>query len=103
MERRWSIWLNATCLLLASVIAVASLSLRLPPDVDVAAVIFPPWWNARQTMSAAATADAAIIRTGIIPAILIVQPAKQDGLSRLREAGIWFAVNPQAIAACFTN
>jgi len=103
MERRWSTWLNATCLLLASVIAVASLSLRLPSDAEIAAVLFPPWWDAQHAISAAASADAAIIRTGIVPTILVVQLAKHDGLARLREAGMWLAVDPQAIGGCFTN
>jgi hypothetical protein len=54
-------------------------------------------------MSATASANAAIIRTGIDPTILIVQLAKPDGLARLREAGVWLAVNPQAIGGCFSN
>lgn len=54
-------------------------------------------------MSATASAHAAIVRTGFIPTILIVQLAEQDGLQRLREAGMWLAINPQAIAGCMTQ
>jgi hypothetical protein len=103
VAHQWSVWRNAIGLLLASWIAVAYVSVRLPADAEVAAVLFPPWWDAQQTMSATASANAAIIRTGIDPTILIVQLAKPDGLARLREAGVWLAVNPQAIGGCFSN
>jgi hypothetical protein len=100
MARQLAIWRNA---MLASWVAVAYVSLRLPADAEVAAVVFPPWWDAQQAMSATASANAAIIRTGIVPTILIVELAKPDGLARLHEAGAWLAVNPQAIGGCFSN
>ena len=50
---------------------------------------------------AAASADAAIVRTTAVPAILVVRPNDHDGLARLHNAGAWFAIDPQAIAACF--
>jgi hypothetical protein len=99
----WSIWRNAIGLLLTSWVAVAYVSLQLPADAEVAAVVFPPWWDAQQAMSATASANAAIIRTGIVPTILIVQLAKPDGLARLHEAGIWLAVDPEAIGGCLTK
>ena len=34
---------------------------------------------------------------------MVVRPDGAEGLSRLHEAGAWFAIDPQAIAACFTN
>lgn len=102
MGRRVPIWLNASALLLASWIAMAALTLRLPAGAEVAAVVFPPWWSAQQAMTATASANAAVIRTGIIPAILIVQFASHDGLHRLRDAGIWLALDPRAIGGCIT-
>ena len=103
MAHQWSVWRNAIGLLLASWIAVAYVSLQLPADAEVAAVVFPPWWDAQQAMSVTASANAAIIRTGIVPTILIVQLAKPDGLARLRESGVWLTVNPQAIGGCFSK
>ncbi len=100
MGRRLPIWLNASALLLASWTAVAALTLRLPAGAEIAAVIFPPWWSMQQTMSATASAGAAVIRTGIVPTILIVQLANHDGLQRLRDAGIWLALDPQAVGGC---
>jgi hypothetical protein len=38
-----------------------------------------------------------------VPSLLVVRPDGAEGLSRLHEAGAWFAIDPQAIAACFTN
>ena len=67
------------------------------------AVAFPPWWTARQVFLATASADAAIVRITAIPALLVVRPDDHDGLARLRQAGVWLAVDPQAVAACFTK
>ena len=100
---RWPAWLNATALLLASLIAVAALSFRVGPGVEVVAVAFPPWWSSQQAFEAAASADAAIIRTTAIAAVLVVRPNDHDGLTRLRAAGAWLTIDPQAIAACFND
>jgi hypothetical protein len=99
----WPAWLNAAALLLASAIAVAALSLRVRPGSEVVAVAFPPWWSARHIFEAAASANAAIIRITAIPSVLVVRPDDHDGMTRLRSAGAWLALDPQAIAACFNN
>ena len=99
----WPTWLNATILLLASVVAVAALSLQVRPGAEIVAVAFPPWWNAQQIFAATAAADAAIVRTTALAAVLVVRPNDQEGLSRLRQAGAWLTLDPQAIAACFNT
>ena len=63
---------------------------------------FPPWWSAQEVLLAAASANAAIVRMTALPA-LVVRPDDQDGLTRLRKAGAWLAMDPQAIAACFAK
>jgi hypothetical protein len=100
---RWPAWSNAAALLVASFIAVAALSLQAQPGAEVVAVAFPPWWSARQVFLAAASANAAIVRVTAIPAILVVRPDDRDGLTRLRNAGVWLTMDPRAIAACFSN
>jgi hypothetical protein len=100
---RWPVWLNAAGLLVASWIVVAALSLQARPGAEVVAVAFPPWWNAQQTIVAAASAGAAIVRMTAIPSLLIVRPDGQDGVTRLRQAGAWLAMDPQAVAACFSK
>jgi len=100
---RWPAWLNATALLLVSVIVVAAVSLRAQPGVEVVAVAFPPWWSSQQAFAATASADAAIVRTTALAAVLVVRPNDHDGLTRLRQAGAWLTLDPQAIAACFNH
>ena len=70
---------------------------------EVVAVAFPPWWSTQQVFLAAGSANAAIVRMTAIPALLVVRPDDNDGLARLRKAGAWLAIDPQAIAACFTT
>jgi hypothetical protein len=100
---RWPAWFNAAGLLVASWIAIAALSLQVRPGAEVVAVAFPPWWGTQQVFLAAASANAAIVRMTAIPSLLVVRPDDPDGLTRLREAGVWLAIDPQAIAACFTK
>lgn len=92
--------MNAAILLLSSWIFIAALSFQIRPDTEVVAVIFPPWWSAEQAFQAAASANAAFVRTTAIPAILVVRPDERAGLARLRDAGAWLTIDPRAIAAC---
>jgi hypothetical protein len=100
---RWPAWINATALLLVSFFAVAGLSLQARSDAQIVAVAFPPWWTSRDSFAAAALADAEIVRTTAIPAVLVVKPDIHEGLIRLRKAGAWLTLDPQAIAACFKD
>lgn len=100
---RWPAWLNATGLLIASFVAVAALSLQVRPGTEIVAVAFPPWWNSQRIFTAAASANAAIVRITAIPSVLVVRPDGRDGLARLRESGAWLAIDPQAVAACLTQ
>ena len=97
---RWPAWLNAAALLIASWVAIAALSLQVRPGTEIVAVAFPPWWSAEQAFLAAASADAASVRVTAVPSLLVVRPDQNDGLARLRKAGVWLAIDPQAIAAC---
>ena len=103
LKLRWPAWLNATLLLTASFIGIAALSLQARPGNEVVAVAFPVWWDSQQAFSAADSANAAIVRMTAVPSLLVVRPDGAEGLSRLREAGAWFAVDPQAVAACFSS
>lgn len=99
----WPAWLNAVASLIASFIAIAALSLQVRPGAEAVAVAFPPWWCAQQVLLAAASASAAIVRLTAIPSLLVVRPDDHDGLVRLRSAGAWLTMDPQAIAACFAK
>ncbi|MGA7804753.1 hypothetical protein [Bradyrhizobium sp.] len=87
-------------MLLASWVAITALTLQPGPGSEIVAVAFPPWWDARHAIDAAASADAAVVRMTAVPSLLIVRPDGQDGLRRLRASGAWFAIDPQAVAAC---
>jgi hypothetical protein len=102
-SRWWPAWLNATLLLLASVVAIAGLSFQARPGAEIVAVAFPAWWDQAHAVSAAASANAAIVRMTAVPSLLVVRPDGPEGLSRLHRAGAWFTIDPQAIAACFTR
>ncbi|MGJ4998534.1 hypothetical protein ACQR0Z_29190 [Bradyrhizobium sp. HKCCYLS3077] len=96
-------WLNAIALLIASFVGVAALSLQVRPGREIVAVAFPPWWSAQQTMLATASADAALVRTTNLSSLLVVRPGDHDGLARLRAAGAWLIIDPQAVSACLTK
>ncbi|MEH2564124.1 hypothetical protein [Bradyrhizobium sp. AZCC 2289] len=98
---RWPAWLNAAVLLVAN--WIAALSLQVRPGAEAVAVVFPPWWSALQVFAAAASANAAIIRMTAIPSLPVVRPDDHDGLTRLRGAGVWLSMDPQAVAACLTK
>lgn len=97
---RWPAWLSPAILLISSWVFVAALSFQIRPDSEVVAVVFPPWWSAQQALQAAASANARFVRTTALPAVLVVRPDGPAGLTRLHEMGAWFAVDPQAVAAC---
>lgn len=103
ISHRWLAWLNAMLLLIASFIGVAGLSLQARPGTEIVAVAFPVWWDSQQAFSAATSANAAIVRVTAVPSLLVVRPDGAEGLSRLHEAGAWLAIDPQAVAACFTK
>ena len=98
--QRWPSWLNAAALLVASWLAIAALSLQLPPDAEIVAVAFPPWWNTERVFLAIASTDAAIVRMTAIPSLVVVRPDQPGDLVRLRKAGVWLVIDPRAIAAC---
>ena len=100
---RWPAWLNAAALLISSFIVIAALSLQVRPGAEVVAVAFPPWWNSEHAFRAAASANAEIVRATAVSSLLVVRPDRHGGLSRLREAGAWLTMDPQAIAACISN
>lgn len=93
-------WLASSALLAVSFAMIAALSLKPQRDSNTVAVVFPPWWSAQQSLLAAASAGASIIRTSSIPAIIVVEPGAHDGLKRLRDAGAWVSLDPQALDAC---
>ncbi len=77
--------------------------MRPKPDAAVVAMVFPPWWSGSEALSAVAATHAAIIRTGIIPTILVIRPAADDGLALLYKAGALLAIDPLALGGCLAR
>lgn len=95
-------WLLSLALLTLSLTTAAALSLSAKPNAASVAAVFPLWWSAERSLNAVADANANIIRLGGFPSIVIVQPAPDHGTERLSRAGAWFALDPKALAACFS-
>jgi hypothetical protein len=101
--RRWPAWSSACSLLAISFVAIAAMALQVRAGAEIVAVAFPPWWTQQQVLLAAASADAAIVRLTGLSSMVVVRPDGADGLLRLRDAGGWLILDPQAIAACSSN
>lgn len=70
-----------------------------PRDPARVAAVFPPWWTPDRTASAAASAGQ-IAGAGGVPFILILR-GEPDALGpRLRAAGAWLLLDPDAAGVC---
>lgn len=70
-----------------------------PRDPARVAAVFPPWWTPAQAASAAASAGQ-IAGAGGAPFILILR-GEPDALGpRLRAAGAWLLLDPDAAGRC---
>src|SRR5271167_2479985 len=85
-------WSGAAAPLFSSWVAIAAFSFQMRADAEIVAVVFPPWWSTQQAFQAAASAHATIVRVTAIPAVLVVRPDDQAGMTRLREAGVWLVM-----------
>jgi hypothetical protein len=100
MGSRLASWLPAALLLVVSPIAVGWAGLRPPADGEAVAAVFPPWWSAGEALAAAATVGP-VVREGIVPTLLVVRTPAATGAARLRAAGAFLVLDPQAIGGCF--
>lgn len=88
-------------MLVVSWLAVAGVALNPRDDAEIVAVMFPPWWTARQALTAVAAAEAAIVRSTALPSLQVVRLNDTAGMARLRRVGAWFSIDPQAVGGCF--
>lgn len=70
-----------------------------PRDPARVAAVFPPWWTASRTASAAASAGQ-IAGAGGVPFILILRGEPDALESRARAAGAWLLLDPDAAGQC---
>jgi hypothetical protein len=96
-----SAWTPALLLLFATTVGMLCLMSRPSTAIGATvAAIFPPWWTAERSFAAAASAEGAIVRTGVWSNILVLNIADADLPYRLRTAGAFFLVNPVAVGGC---
>lgn len=70
-----------------------------PRDPARVAAVFPPWWTPGQAASAAASAGQ-IAGAGGVPFIIILRGEPDALESRLRAAGAWLLLDPDAAGVC---
>jgi len=85
--------------LLAISLTMSLTLVAAPRDPNLVAAVFPPWWPAERSLSAAGTAGA-ILRTGAWPWIVVVSGPGDKIAAVLHGAGAFFLVDPSAAGLC---
>jgi hypothetical protein len=93
----WS-WAPPSLLLIGSVLVAAPVALR-PHDARRVAAIFPPWWTAEQSLTAA-SGVAAVTGLGVLPFIVEVGRSQAGLEKELRDAGAVIIVDGSRFAFC---
>lgn len=83
---------------IAVTLAPAALAMTRPSNPFQVAAVFPPWWS-RQRMNYAVGEAGAISAYGGVGAIAVVHGGN-DLPQRLRRAGAWLILDPQAAVFC---
>lgn len=83
---------------IAATLAPAALAMTRPANPFQVAAVFPPWWS-RQRMNDAVGEAGAISAYGGVGAIAVVHGGN-DLPQRLRRAGAWLILDPQAAVFC---
>lgn len=86
-------------LAIVATLAATVASSATPRDPSRVAAVFPPWWSASQI--AAAGASAGQIAGGGGPPFILILRGEPDALGpRLRAAGAWLLLDPDAAGRC---
>ncbi len=95
---RLATWAPCMALAIGSLIAAGASSLGPRPGGPIAA-LYPPWWNAGQSLSAAA-AGGMPVRFGATSFVVVVAPETPDAARLLRQGGAWLLLDPRALGGC---
>lgn len=82
--------------------AITWLSLRVTPDMENVALVFPPSFSADQTLEAVARADGRIARFGAAGNVVIANFMGLEADRIIEKTGALAAMNPLAPGACFS-
>ena len=95
--------LPAAMLVGACIIWLAAATLRPQPGQSQVGVIFPPSLAGTEVLARIADAGGRLVREGAWPFIAVVALDQPETLTRLRDAGALFTVNPLALGSCLTR
>jgi hypothetical protein len=99
--RRYAIDLALLAVLsFAAFVAAAVMALAPRDPASGVAVVFAPWTAADVALSRSVEARARFVRFGGASFIAVVIPDDADYETRVRNAGAWLVLDPQALAAC---
>jgi hypothetical protein len=90
-------------LAVASLFAAARIGLKPRDPANGVAVVFAPWTSAAATLARATDPGSRFVRYGGFPFIAVVIPERADYSSRVLGEGALLALDPQALAACFSG
>ncbi len=102
MAREWRSWVCPMLLLLASLGGVGWLNLRPHSGAPVAA-LFPPWWDSARAEASVVAAGGTLLRLGAWSAVVVTASDDPEFAVRLRAAGAWLVLDPQALGGCLTE
>jgi hypothetical protein len=85
-------------LLIGSILVAAPVALR-PHDARRVAAIFPPWWTAERTLTAASNVGA-VTGLSVLPFIIAVGRPQLGLEKELRDAGAMIIVDGSRFAFC---
>ena len=89
-------------MLALSVLPLAALESAPASDSDLAA-IYAPWIGADGAVVRAASAGGAIVRLGLIGAIVVVHDERPGLAGRLRASGAWLLLDPKFLGGCLAG
>ena len=90
-------------LAIASLFAIARIGLQPRDPANGIAVVFAPWTSAGAVLTRATDAGGRFVRYGGFPFIAVVMPETPDYSSRILAEGALLALDPRALAACFSG
>jgi len=97
---RWRDLVPAACLLLIGLIGLAAMTFAPTGKDGQYAVIAPPWYDLRQTISLIQAADGDVADMGG-PANIVIAHSEKPGFVRaLYGAGAWLVIDPMRLRGC---
>ncbi len=94
---RFAAYGPAAGLAVGSLLACLWVQARPIPGSAELALVFPPWWGARQAFLAASPAGE-VVRFGLLPSIVII--AVLPGGAAPGATGAWAVLDPRALGGC---